>query len=171
MKSRGKSKYYIFPHITASIFACFFFLIIFIVVFIFLVNAGERVSDTIIMAFSIVYFVVYFSLIIILNVFFWNAVVIFDCKGMRQRHGLSIIEWRWDEIEDVQCRLHRFWPLKTSAGAMWAPKFIFASSKHKIKLSVVMEKHTRQVLFRMCKNEELKEQCIQLLQSCDFSYI
>ena len=106
-----------------------------------------------------------------LNVLFWNSMVKLDSNGMHQRRGFHIYTWRWDEITGVKCRIDRPWPLNTTAATAYSPKLIFISSAHEKKLSVVMERYTRKVLFLMCPDEGVKKECRRLLEACNFVYL
>jgi len=170
LKVREKDKYYIFPHITGSILLHCLIVIIYIVSMIILGKEQEHVFRAIRTVCSIVIPVVFLTCFLLLNVFFWNAVVRIDSQGMHQRCGLRIFSWNWDEIKDVQCKTKRPWPLNTSAAAIYSPKFIFISSAHNKRLSVVMEKYTRKVFSAKCPMETVKEKYEQLLKKCDFMY-
>lgn len=171
MKLKEKSKYYVFPHITMSLWWIFFSFIVFITGLVLLDRQSGSIPRTVILAFTVGYPIVYIVLILIFHVFYWNAVVRFDAEGMHQRRGKRIISWKWEEIIEVNCRTDRPWPLRTSAGAIYAPKFVFISSKHNKKLSIVMEKYAREVFFKMCKNEAIKEKSCALLNKCNFSFL
>ncbi len=160
------NKYHIFPHITVSILLHLIVFIIFIVAII--LSAKYYPDSTIIIATVIpALFVIMF---LFLNVLFWNSMVTLDLDGMHQRRGVHMYTWRWDEITDVKCRVNRPWPLNTTAAAMYSPKIIFITSAHNKKLSIVMEKYTQKVLFKMCTNEELKVKCLQMLDACNYVY-
>ena len=171
MKLKEKSKYYVFPHITMSLWWIFFSFIVFITGVVLLDRQSGSIPRAVILAFTVGYPIIYIVLILIFHVFYWNAVVRFDAEGMHQRRGKRIISWKWEEIIEVNCRTDRPWPLRTSAGAIYAPKFVFISSKHNKKLSIVMEKYAREVFFKMCKNEAIKEKSCALLNKCNFSFL
>ena len=170
---KKKTKYIIFPHITVSILIHWFLFILCVLVWTVLGQNNPQNGET---ANAVIKFLAVFLPIILLisvvvfNVFYWNAWVTVDERGMRQRRGLRILEWNWDEIAEVKCRVHRSWPLRRTAG-MYSPKFVFLSSAHQKKLSVVMEKYTRKVFFDQCRNEEIKQKCRELLDSCNFKYV
>lgn len=161
-----KIKYKIYPHITVSILL---HLIIFIFFIVAIVVSTKYYPQAMIFIATVmpIFFVILF---VLLNILFWNSAVTIDSDGMHQRSGLRIYTWRWDEIADVRCRTNRSWPLNTTAAAMYLPKIIFISSTHKKKLSIVMEKYTQKVFFKMCPNEELKKECSRLLGACNFVY-
>ena len=166
MKLKNKTTYYIFPHLTVSILLHWLMMIFFIAAIVICYKYYQNALVAVIIVFLIVFILSF----LLLNVFFWNAIIKVEAAGMTQRHGFHKCVWIWEEITDVKCRTHRPWPLNTSEGAMYSPKFIFISSKYKRGLSIVMEKHTRDVFFKMCSNEELKKKCYLLLDSCDFLY-
>lgn len=162
-----KSRYHIFPHITVSILLHLIVLMLCIVAII-VSNKYYPEAIIIIATVSLILFAIMF---ILLNVLFWNSVVTIDLEGMHQRCGFRVYTWRWNEITDVECRVNRPWPFNTTASAMYSPKIIFISSTHNKKLSIVMERYTRKVFFRMCQEEELREKCHRLLESCNYVYI
>lgn len=171
MKLKERARYHIFPHITVSVWLGFFFLIVFILGLMLLYQSREYIPNAALFAYIIIYPIVYIIMALVLNVFFWNAVVTVDEAGMRQRRGWRILTWTWEELCNVKARTERAYPWRTSAGSIFAPKFSFVSSKKKEKLVIVMEKYARNVIFKMCKNEKIKDDCAQLLESCNFSYI
>ena len=170
MKIREKDKYYIFPHITVSLFLHCLIVIVYIITIILLKREQEQIFRIARIVCLIVIPVIFLVIFLFLNVFFWNAVVRIDSQGMHQRCGLRIFSWYWEEIKDVQCKTNRPWPLNTSAAAMYSPKLTFVSSEHNKRLSVVMEKYTRKVFFVMCPDGAVKQKSEQLLEKCNFSF-
>ena len=160
-------KYHIFPHITVSLLLHLTVLMFLIAAII--LSAEYRPDITLIIAIPIS--VLFAIMFLLLNVFFWNSVVTIDLNGMRQRRGFHVYTWRWDEITGVKCRIDRPWPLNTTAATAYSPKLIFISSAHEKKLSVVMERYTRKVLFLMCPDEGVKKECRRLLEACNFVYL
>lgn len=171
MKIKDKSEYRVFPHITVSIWLHCAFLIFFIICMILLGKEQGEIYKIIMIILAVVYPVIFIGMALLLNVFFWNAAVKINAEGMFSRRGLHIVAWKWDEIADIKCRTHRPWPLNTSAASMYSPKITFISSKHNKKCSIVMERYTKAVFFKICPNENIKEKCMQLLESCDFVYL
>lgn len=166
MKLKNKTTYYIFPHLTVS----FLLHLLMIIFFMAAIVICYKYYQNALVAVVIIFLIAFILTFLLLNVFFWNAVIKVERTGMTQRHGLRKRVWMWEEIIDVKCSTHRPWPLNTTEGAMYSPKFIFISSKYKKGLSIVMEEYTRDVFFKMCPNEDLKKKCHLLLDSCDFLY-
>lgn len=160
-------RYHIFPHITVSILLHLIVLMFLIITII----SVDKYYPNITLIVAFVMSALFVIMFLFLNVLFWNSMVKLDSNGMHQRRGFHIYTWRWDEITDVKCRVNRPWPFNTTAAAAYSPKIIFVSSAHKKKLSIVMEKYTKKIFFRTCSNEEIKEKCSQLLDSCNFVYI
>lgn len=170
---KKKTKYIIFPHITVSILIHCFLFILCVLIWALLGQNNSKNGETanaVIKSLAVFLPIIFLISVVVFNVFYWNALVTIDEKGMRQRRGLQIVAWNWDEIVEIKCRVHRSWLLRATAG-MYSPKFVFLSSAHKKKLSVVMEKYTRKVFFDQCKNEEIKQKCKELLDKCNFSYV
>lgn len=166
-----KGTYHIFPHISVSIWLHLFVFLLFVVSAVILDrSAGEGfVRAKIILLISFPVF--FLAMVLLLNVFFWNSVVTVDAEGMRQRRGLHVYVWRWDEVLDVRCRTERPLLFRSGQTAIFAPKFIIISPTHKKKLTIVMEKYARKVFFQTCPEGILKERCQALLDECNFVYL
>lgn len=166
-----KEKFHIFPHVTVSIWLHLMVFLVFILLAEILGRENGAEFERARLILFIVYPICFLGMVLLLNVFFWNAVVTLDSKGMRQRQGRKVYVWRWDEVLNVTCKTKRPWLFRSGQAAVLAPKFKIISSAHGRKLTIVMEKYTRNAFFQICPNEALCQKCRDLLADCNFSYI
>lgn len=172
MKKRKTKKNYIFPHASSSAFLHIAVLVFGTVAIVILErDLGEQFSYVILICAS-VFPVILVLMAVLLNVFFWNAVVVIDDEGMHQRRGLHVYSWRWKEIQTVKCKTQRPRPFRSAQwSARFSPKFRFRSLTHGKELAIVMEYGVRKRFFQRCPDEMLKRKCQDLLRECNFFYI
>lgn len=152
MKLKKKSRYIIFPHLSASLLLHFGILVAMILVYIFLGMDNGEVGNMILTIVAIVLPVLFVILFLTLNVFYWNAMIVIDPEKMTQRRGLHKRSIFWNEITDVTCTkgMNTY---SASATLSFAPKVTFLTNSDSI--SIVMETRFCNVLQSVCPREEL----------------
>ena len=118
----------------------------------------------------------YFSLgIIFLSIFIlffiftiisgWNSIVVFDDQKVSQKRWLKKIEWKWEEICDVTCRLP--WPLSPSF-AKYLPKIKLIHAYDKRIITFALWPALQKKILELCSNEVLREKLNNLINNFDY---
>lgn len=95
------------------------------------------------------------------------SVVVLDSEGASQKRWGKLVEWRWDEIYDIDCNTHCPWIMRSQP---FYPKFRLRCESHDKVLVFTWNKDVDKYFTTLCTNENINEKFTALLSACDYDY-
>ena len=125
-------------------------------------EANSFGTDMLVAIVSLVITVLFFGFTIISG---WNAIVIFDDQKVCQKRWLKKIEWKWEEICDITCRLP--YPFSPSF-AKYLPKIKLIHVNDGKTITFALWPALQKKFFELCTNETICKKLKDLIKEFDY---
>lgn len=98
----------------------------------------------------------------------WNSVVIFDEEKAFQKRFNKVIEWRWDDISEIDYNTNM--PRIFNKYNSW-PQFRMTCHSHEKVLVFKLNRVVYKMFTKLCTNEDVNLKFQQLVSECNYGYL